>query len=125
MAKQQNTLELKPSEKDLAPTWFFDYESAAVRAFVRAAVAGAGERREQLRRLFAAVRDGIRYDPYALSTDPGQYRASVIATSERAYCVPKAILLVACSRSLGIAARIGFADVRNHLQSERLRAVMG
>ena len=45
--------------------------------------------------------------------------------SERNWCVPKAILLCAGARAVGIPARIGFADVRNHLSTEKLRARMG
>ena len=36
-----------------------------------------------------------------------------------------ALLLTACARSIGIPARLGFADVRNHLQSEKLHEKMG
>jgi len=42
-----------------------------------------------------------------------------------AYCIPKAVLLSALCRAAGIPARLGFADVRNHLQSEKLRERMG
>ncbi|WP_206475254.1 transglutaminase family protein, partial [Dietzia sp. KRD202] len=41
------------------------------------------------------------------------------------YCVPKAVLLAAVLRAAGIPTRLGFADVRNHLQTDTLRAVMG
>lgn len=34
--------------------------------------------------------------------------------------MPKALLLAACARHCGIPARIGLADVRNHLSSPRL-----
>ncbi len=45
----------------------------------------------------------------------------------RAYCVPKAVLLAAVLlaavlRAAGVPARLGFADVRNHVQSDTLRA---
>jgi transglutaminase-like putative cysteine protease len=39
--------------------------------------------------------------------------------------VPKSVLLTASARARGIPARLGFADVRNHLTSEKLRASMG
>jgi transglutaminase-like putative cysteine protease len=39
--------------------------------------------------------------------------------------VGKASLLTAAARAAGIPARIGFADVRNHLCTPRLRALMG
>ena len=35
------------------------------------------------------------------------------------------MLLAACCRALGIPAKVGFADVKNHLSTERLRERMG
>jgi transglutaminase-like putative cysteine protease len=96
-----------------------------VRAFASHAVEGASDDRERIGRLFAAVRDAIRYDPYTATDDPGDYVASNVIERGSAYCIPKAVLLAAGARSLGIPARLGFADVRNHLQSERLRELMG
>jgi transglutaminase-like putative cysteine protease len=43
----------------------------------------------------------------------------------RGYCVAKAVVLAAAARATGIPARLGFADVRNHLATERLRRMMG
>src|SRR4051794_11778559 len=56
---------------------------------------------------------------------PEAFTASAVLAGERNWCVPKAILLTAGARAAGIPGRIGFADVRNHLQSERLRERMG
>jgi transglutaminase-like putative cysteine protease len=75
--------------------------------------------------LFLAVRDGWRDDPYDTSDDPDDYRASAVLGTTRAWCVPKAVLLTAAARAAGIPARLGFADVRNHLQSARLLERMG
>ncbi len=41
------------------------------------------------------------------------------------FCITKAVLLAAGARVWGIPSRLGFADVRNHLTSERLRWAMG
>jgi transglutaminase-like putative cysteine protease len=41
-----------------------------------------------------------------------------------AFCIPKAVLLTATARSLGIPARLGFSDVKNHLQTPKLAARM-
>jgi transglutaminase-like putative cysteine protease len=109
----------------LQPTAFIDSDKAAVRAFASRAVDGARDDRERISRLFAAVRDAIRYDPYTATDDPDDYVASKVIERGSAYCIPKAVLLAAGARSLGIPARLGFADVRNHLQSERLRELMG
>jgi transglutaminase-like putative cysteine protease len=39
--------------------------------------------------------------------------------------VPKAVLYAACLRAVGIPARPGFADVKNHLSTEKLTRLMG
>ena len=44
--------------------------------------------------------------------------------SGHGWCVPKAALLTAVCRAAGIPARMGFADVRNHLSTERMRETM-
>jgi transglutaminase-like putative cysteine protease len=115
----------QPVAGDLAPTRFIDSDHEDVEAFARRVVGGSEDGRTMVARLFAAVRDEIRYDPYSLSVRPENYRASTVLQAGSAYCVPKAVLLTAAARAAGIPARLGFADVRNHLQSERLRAVMG
>lgn len=109
----------------LEATPFLDIEHAAVRAFTAATIGDARTDRERARLLFAAVRDQIWYDPYSVSEDQEHYRASFVLEQGRAYCVPKAVLLTAVCRAAGIPARLGFADVRNHLQTESLRALMG
>jgi hypothetical protein len=38
--------------------------------------------------------------------------------------VPKAAVLAAVARAAGIPARLGYADVRNHMSTERLRQTM-
>ena len=109
----------------LEATEFLDIEHEDVRAFTEATVGDASGDREKARRLFAAVRDQVWYDPYTVSADPANYRASFVLQAGRAYCVPKAVLLTAVCRAAGIPARLGFADVRNHLQTESLRKLMG
>lgn len=79
---------------------------------------------EQAVRLFYAVRDSIRYDPYHIDLTVQGMKASTTLATGRGWCVSKAILLAACCRSIGIAARLGFADVRNHLSTERMRQTM-
>jgi transglutaminase-like putative cysteine protease len=66
----------------------------------------------------------VRYDPYAIDLSVDGLRASTTLRVRRGWCVTKAVLLAACCRSVGIAARLGFADVRNHLSTERMRARM-
>jgi len=88
--------------------------------------AGATTDREKAVALFYAVRDGIRYDPYVVSSDdPETYRASTVLREGVSYCIPKSVLLCAAARAVGLKARLGFADVRNHLNSEKLRERLG
>ena len=117
-----------PGPEDcLAPTWYLDSDDWTVRTFARETVeaAGAETPKDKAVALFLAVRDGWRYDPYSSTHDPSDYRASVVVSRESAYCIPKAVLLSAACRAQGIPARLGFADVRNHLQSEKLKERMG
>jgi transglutaminase-like putative cysteine protease len=117
-----------PAPQDcLAPTWFLDSDHPDVVEFARRTVADAGATtdRERAVALFLAVRDGWRYDPYNMSPEPEAFRASTVVRSTSNWCVPKSVLLSAAARAAGIPARLGFADVRNHLQSEKLRASMG
>ena len=109
-----------PAPQHVAATAFIDAGHPDIRAFAERAVAGTTTDRERISRLFTAVRDGIRYDPYQLSYDPQDYVASNIISRGAAFCIPKAVVLTAAARSLGIPARLGFSDVKNHLQSPKL-----
>ena len=109
----------------LTPTWFIDSGGDAVEEFATTAARGRTDHTDVAVNLFHAVRDGIRYDPYASDPAPEAFRASAVAGSTSNWCVPKSVLLVAAARNRGIPARLGFADVRNHLTSEKLSAQMG
>ena len=115
----------RPTPEDVQPTGFIDSDSDSVRAFVDRVAVGAKDDHDVVAQLFAAVRDGIRYDPYNVSGDPTDYRASNVLASDRGYCVQKSVALTAAARAAGIPSRLGFADVKNHLQSEKLRERMG
>lgn len=108
----------------LEVTPYLDWDQPTVLEFTAKAVGDAVDPVEKARRIFAVVRDQIWYDPYLVPKTNEDFRASVIATTTRAYCVPKAVLLTASARAAGIPARLGFADVRNHLQTPTLREKM-
>jgi transglutaminase-like putative cysteine protease len=109
----------------LAPTWFIDSDADEVGALVDRVTDGLDDPTEQAIALFYAVRDGIRYDPYVIDYSPEAFRASTIAAEPTGWCVSKSVLLCAAARRSGIPARLGFADVRNHLTSEKLLETMG
>lgn len=113
------------TDPDLAVTAFLDHDHPEVRAFAHDTTRGLDDDVDRAAALFAAVRDDIRYDPYVIDLRPDVMRASTVLASGRNWCVPKATLLAAAARALGIPARLGFADVRNHLSTPRLLEVMG
>jgi transglutaminase-like putative cysteine protease len=76
-------------------------------------------------KLYYAVRDGIRYNPYVSFHRPEDYRASNILQWGRGYCVGKAALLCALARTRNIPCRMGFATVVNHLASQKLIDYLG
>jgi transglutaminase-like putative cysteine protease len=78
--------------------------------------------------LYYAVRDGFRYNPYDVSLNAEDFRASetVQRSPERGgHCIDKALLLAGCARALGIPSRLHFANVRNHIGTAKLEAQLG
>jgi transglutaminase-like putative cysteine protease len=115
----------RPGPAYLQPTFFLDCDHPDVRTFAQDVTAGAGDAVERAVKLFYAVRDGVRYDPFAVRLVSEDYVASRVLGARGAYCLPKAILLAAAARSSGIPAAIGLSDVVNHLTTEKLKARMG
>ena len=111
------------SEVYLRPTEFIDCDDPAVARFTEEA-APSGDPRERAVALYYAVRDGFRYDPYRVDLRPEGMRASTVLTNGYGFCIPKAVLLAAAARRLGIPSRLGFGDVKNHISTERLRRLM-
>jgi transglutaminase-like putative cysteine protease len=109
----------------LSPAEFIDSDHPSIRAKAKAASGSAADPAERARVLYRAVRDDIRYDPYIDYTDHETYRASSVLAKGHAYCVGKASLYVALCRAAGIPARLGLADVKNHLATPRLLETVG
>lgn len=116
-----------PQDACTAPSRFIDSDHPDLVGYAEkvCADAGATTDREKAVALFLAVRDGWRYDPYDVSYNEDDYRASAILKTSANWCVPKSVLLTALCRASGIPAAVGFADVKNHLQSEKLLEQMG
>lgn len=108
----------------LRPTHFIDSGHPAVISFAQAAAGNAGRDVDRAIGIFYAVRDQIKYDPYSLDLSRDKFKASVVLEKRFGYCVEKALLLAAAARALGIPGRLRFADVRNHLTTQRLKEIM-
>lgn len=115
----------QPISEFLQPGIYVDSDSQAVKAFATQALQGVGGGDvDRGVALYYAVRDGLRYDPYDMMMTPENFTASHISQRQAAFCIPKAILLTAAARAANIPARLGYADVRNHLCSPKLKAAM-
>src|SRR5215467_8242774 len=104
---------------------FIDSGDAEVQEFAQEATAGADDDVARAVKLYYAVRDEILYDPYYAGDARSYFRASDCLRAKRGFCIPKAALLAATARAAGIPARVGYADVRNHLSTKRLLELMG
>jgi len=104
----------------LSSARFIDSDAPAVAAFAKKAIAGIEGEKDKVLHLYRTIRDEIVYDPYVNFSDPACFRASGVLASGRGFCIGKAALLAAATRAIGVPARVGYADVRNHLTSRRL-----
>ena len=112
-------------EAFLRPGRFVDSDDPGIVAFAARVAGDARDPAAAAVRLYYAVRDEIRYDPYRPYGDLDTYRGGAVLAMGRGYCVGKAALLAAAARVRGIPARLAFADVRNHLATPRLLRLIG
>ncbi|HML06897.1 MAG TPA: transglutaminase-like domain-containing protein [Xanthobacteraceae bacterium] len=104
----------------LSPGCFIDSDAPAIVQFAHEATVGADDELDKILRVYRAVRDRIVYDPYIDFRNPANFRASQVLASGRGFCVGKSAVLAAAARAIGVPARVGYADVRNHITSPRL-----
>lgn len=116
---QDNTL-----EKYLEPGFFTNSDNADVQNFVKDNTSGQEQLEHKLNALYYAVRDGFKYDPYRLDFSKEAMRASHLVNRDYGYCVEKSCLFVAGARVLGVPARLGFANVKNHIGTARLEEIL-
>ncbi|HEV2194283.1 MAG TPA: transglutaminase-like domain-containing protein [Candidatus Acidoferrum sp.] len=112
-------------ERYTAPGEFIDSAEASVQEFAKKAAEGAGDDVSRAVKLYYAVRDEVLYDPYCSGEERRYFRASDCLRAKRGFCIPKGALLAAAARSIGIPARVAYADVRNHLSTKKLLELMG
>lgn len=109
----------------LNPGWFINSDNLNIQQFAELHRGEDTSLRSIAIALYLAVRDQVIYDPYCIRVEPESFRASTVLAEGKGHCVGKAVLYAAVLRASGIPARIGFADVRNHLTTPRLRELMG
>ncbi len=111
--------------KFIQETYYFDYNSLEFNKFFFQYYKPEKSNFENLILFYYIVRDKIEYNPYYFKTDKESYKASRIAKFKKTFCIPKAILFSTIARKLNFPSRIGFADVKNHLSSQRFLEYLG
>ncbi|MBW2254171.1 MAG: transglutaminase family protein, partial [Deltaproteobacteria bacterium] len=112
----------------LEPNAFVDYDHPAIAAYTREHTTPGDGPIDHAMRLYYAIRDDFRYNPWRVLTTPEAFRASGVVLRDRAegaHCIDKANLLAACARLLGIPSRLHFANVRNHIGTADLERLLG
>ncbi len=109
----------------LSPTQTIDSDHPEVIEYAAEVTRGLATPREKAVALYYAVRDRVMYDMMVENFTREVFKASHCLHAKRSFCIPKAILLAATARSLGIPARLGFADVTNHLATPKMLEMLG
>lgn len=109
----------------LKPSRFIQSDDPGIVAFAKANIGSATDPLGMALNLYYAVRDKVIYDPYVKFGRPESYSAKDALAAGRGFCIPKAAILSACARAVGIPARLGFADVRNHIATPKLLEANG
>lgn len=110
----------------LHPTFFVDSEQPDIARFVKNTIGHELDKTKIAIKLYYAVRDGWRYNPYNIDLKHNAMKASHLFNreSKSGYCIEKACLYIACLRAAGIPARFCFFDVRNHIGVEKLVEIL-
>lgn len=111
-------------KKYLTPTYFLDFDRREVETFATDHTDPELTDREKAVRLFYAVRDEFKYNPYRLDLRRSGLKASSLLKKTSGYCVEKAVLLAAAARVVGIPSRLSFYIVANHIATARIERVL-
>jgi transglutaminase-like putative cysteine protease len=107
----------------LAPGDYVDSDHPSIRARADEIMRAHATPQARAAAAYLVARE-IRYG-YVDHADMEVYRASSVLAAGYGYCVGKAAVFAALCRACGVPARVAFADVTNHLSTERLSSGMG
>jgi len=103
---------------------YIDSVHPAVIALAQNAVSGLENEIDQAVALYQTVRDCVSYTPYRPYTNKRMFHVGSCLADNKGCCIEKSALLAACARTVGIPARVGYADVKNHLSTPRLLEIL-
>ncbi len=119
------TANSKAFESYLQPNFFTDSTHENIIAFAEKHTQPAQNEIEKALSLYYAVRDNFWYNPNQISMRKEDFKASVQIARTEGHCIDKANVLAACARAVGIPSRLGFANVTNHIATEKLEKILG
>jgi transglutaminase-like putative cysteine protease len=102
----------------LKATFVVDSNSRIVQETANLLTEKRSSEKEKAKALFYFARDEIKYNPYLAFCSLEDYRASETLQRAEGFCIQKAVVLTALARAIGIPARLGFADIKNHRASK-------
>lgn len=109
----QMTSQPAPSpEACLGPTRFIDSTHPSIVAAVDELGIRCLPPVERARRVFAFVKDRIRYE-FSAKMSEEEYIASYVLAAGRGFCVQKAVLLAALGRAAGVPTALALSDLRD------------
>jgi transglutaminase-like putative cysteine protease len=111
-------------EPYLTAGYYTDSDHPSVIEYTLKKVEGISDKKAQIIKIYEAVRDEFKYYPYHLILKPHALKAHVMLHKDYGYCVEKSNLFAACMRVLGVPARLCFANVRNHLATEKVESYL-
>ena len=119
-------IDTEPGMKQyLKPTRFIDCDNQKIRTIAEQLSGGESDVHKKAKQIFYYVRDELPYNYLCPFYYPENYIASKIVSRGSGFCVQKAVVFVALARAVGIASRLVFADIRNHLTSQKLIQILG
>ena len=118
-----NSITNEDMKKYLDATEYFDYHHPKVASLFKEITSGTAK--SMAVDIYYLVRDNYLYNPYCFVDGASSYKASYCCKTNEGYCIPKASLMIALCRKAGIPARLGLADVLNHLATPKLLAMLG
>jgi len=111
-------------KKYLTSTGIIDSDHEHLIDYAMKVTRGVRDPVEQAVRLYYAVRDDVAYE-FIFAHASRYYRASNVLKRRRGFCISKATLLCALARTCGIPSRVCFANVKNHLATEKTISYVG
>lgn len=119
------TLSNTDFEGYLQPNFFTDSKHESITDFANKHTQSSQNEVTKMLSLYYAVRDGFRYNPNQIRTRKEDFQASTQIARSEGHCIDKANILAACARVIGVPSRLGFANVTNHIATEKVEKSLG